>query len=86
MIQETETARRIRTIVSRELRVDLDRVTPAADLARDFAADHIDVACVIVEIEDEYEVRFGEAEIEAVKTVADVIALIEPAAALPQAA
>jgi acyl carrier protein len=86
MIQDTDTSRRIRTIVSRELRVDLDRVTPAAHLSRDLAADHIDIVGIIVDIEDEYEVSFDEAEIEAVATVADLIALIEPAAALPQAA
>ena len=86
MIQETDNARRIRTLIARELRVDFDRVIPAARLSEDLAADHIDVVGIIVDIEDEFEVNFDEGDIEGARTVADLIALIEPATALAKAA
>jgi acyl carrier protein len=82
VIGTIELTRRISVIVSRELHVHLDQITPEAKLHEDLAADHIDVVGLIVDIEDEFEIRLeDEASIEAVRTVADLVALA--AAALP---
>lgn len=87
----TDTTHRVCVLISRELRVDLDKVMPAARLAEDLAADHLDVTDIVMSVEDLFEITVTNEQLEAVRTVADVIALVEQppiaaAAAMSEAA
>ncbi len=72
----SDTTRRLCVLVSRELRVDLDKVVPAASLIADLGADHIDVVGIAIDIEDEFGVALTDTQIERVETVADLLGLI----------
>ncbi|MGF3028127.1 acyl carrier protein [Methylobacterium aquaticum] len=78
-------ARRVAVLISREFRVDLDRVTPETKLEA-LGADNIDVVNLALDIEDEFRFRLTADEMQAldVGTVADVIQIAE--ASLQQAA
>ena len=85
----TDTTHRVCVLISRDLRVDLDKVIPAARLAEDLAADHLDVTDIVMSVEDLFEFTVTDNQLEALRTVADVIALVDgPAddAAMRQAA
>lgn len=84
----TNTTHRVCVLISRELRVDLDKVVPTARLAEDLAADHLDVTDIVMSVEDLFEITVTDDRLEALRTVADVIALVEQptAAALRKAA
>lgn len=78
MTTTTDIARQVAVIVSRELHVHLDQVTPEAKLHEDLGADHIDVVGLIVDIEDELQVRIEDDKaIDGARTVADLITLAE---------
>ncbi len=78
-------ARRVAVLISREFRVDLDRLTPETKLEA-LGADNIDVVNLALDIEDEFRFRLTADEMQAldVGTVADVIQIAE--ASLQQAA
>jgi acyl carrier protein len=73
----TDTTRRVCILVSRELRVDLDRVVPTASLTDDLGADLIDVESIILETEVEFDVDLSDVPTVRVATVADLIALVD---------
>ncbi len=78
MTTTTDIAHQVAVIVSRELHVHLDQVTPEARLYEDLGADHIDVVGLIVDIEDELQVRIEDDKaIDGARTVADLITLAE---------
>lgn len=71
-------ARRVAVLISREFRVDLDRVKPETKLEA-LGADNIDVVNLALDIEDEFRFRLTADEMQAldVGTVADVIQIAE---------
>jgi acyl carrier protein len=73
----TNTTRRVCALISRELRVDPDKVVPAARLAEDLAADSLDVTDIIMSVEDLFEITVTDDRLEAARTVADIIAMVE---------
>ena len=86
----TDTTHRVCVLISRELRADLDKVVPAARLEEDLSADHIDVSEIVMAVEDLFEIAVTNERMEALRTVADVIALVDQpttaAAAMQKAA
>lgn len=71
------TARRVAILISREIRVDLDQVVPEAKLAT-LGADRIDVNSIVVEIEKAFGLSvITDAEVDAITTVAELIAVAE---------
>lgn len=76
----TDTAHKVAVIVSRELRVDLDRCTPNATL-ESLGADLPAIASITIEIEDDLgAARCSEETFYAIETVADLIAIANVAA------
>ena len=60
-----------------KLGVDPETVLPTADIARDLGADSLDAIEVIMALEEIYEQEFDGEYVENLKTVADVVALID---------
>ncbi len=71
-------ARRVAVLISREFRVDLDRVTPDTKLET-LGADNIDVVNLALDVEDEFGILLTEEQMQAldVGTVGDVILIAE---------
>lgn len=83
-----DTARRVQLLVSRELRVDLDRVVATAKLQQDLAADHIDIIGLAMDVEDQFGIVLTDEDVERLNdgTVADLVAMVRGATAPAEAA
>ena len=68
---------RIIAIIADQLGKDVAEIRPEQDLVKDLRLDSIDMAEILGTIEDEFpELQFVNAEIKALKTVADITALV----------
>ncbi len=65
------------TLIADELSVEKDQVTLEANLQDDLGADSLDAIQLIMSIENEFDITIPEAEIDSLKTVADVLKYIE---------
>ncbi len=68
---------KIRKILAEQFSEDEDSITMATDLAEDLGADSLDLADVLMAIEDEFEVEVMDEDIENIKTVGDIVEYIE---------
>lgn len=68
---------KIRAILADQFSEDEDSITMSTDLAEDLGADSLDLADVLMAIEDEFEVEVLDEDIEGIKTVGDIVEYIE---------
>ncbi len=68
---------KIRTILADQFSEDEESITMTTDLAEDLGADSLDLADVLMAIEDEFEVEVLDEDIENIKTVGDIVEYIE---------
>ena len=68
---------KMKKILSEQLDVDVDRITPETDIADDLGADSLDVVEVLMSIEDEFKVEIPDEEIENIKTIGELASYIE---------
>jgi acyl carrier protein len=67
----------IREIISSKLGVAAENIKPETSFTDDLNADSLDLADLVMAIEDKYGVELGEASAEQFKTVGDVVKVIE---------
>lgn len=77
MAQTLTTADSIRRIIVEHLGVDPYRVTPEAHIIDDLGANSLDTVELVMELEAAFGIDVPDARMEDVKTVADVVALVE---------
>ena len=65
------------TLIAEELSVPEEQVTLEANLQDDLGADSLDAIQLIMSIENEFDITIPEAEIDNLKTVADLLKYIE---------
>lgn len=63
-------------IIAEQLSVDPDEITPDTSFADDLGADSLDLAEIVVTLEDELDISVDEDELAEVKTVKDAYDLI----------
>ena len=68
---------KIKAILAEQFSEDEDSITMATDLTEDLGADSLDLADVLMAIEDEFEVEVQDEDIESIKTVGDIVEYIE---------
>ena len=68
---------KIRAILADQFSEDEDSITTATNLTEDLGADSLDLADVLMAIEDEFEVEVLDEDIEGIKTVGDIVEYIE---------
>ncbi len=66
---------KIKEIIAENLDVEVDKITMETNLLEDLDADSLDLYQMISEVEEEFDVKIE--EIENIKTVGDVVKLIE---------
>ncbi|UCH36344.1 MAG: acyl carrier protein [Armatimonadota bacterium] len=74
---EASVAERIREVVAKQLKADLDKVTDAAYFVQDLGADSLQSMELIAAFEDEFDIEMDEDEAVKVKTVGAAIEFIE---------
>ena len=67
----------VQKVFADKLGLDPAAVLPTADIARDLGADSLDAIEVIMALEEIYQQEFDGEDVESLKTVADVVALID---------
>ncbi|MEA3356540.1 MAG: acyl carrier protein [Candidatus Bipolaricaulota bacterium] len=74
---ENETAKRIKTIISEQLMVELEEVTDESSFVEDLGADSLDTVELIMEFEDELGVEISDEDAEKLNTVGEATAYLE---------
>ncbi len=73
---EAEIFETVKKIVSDQLSVDVEKVTPEADFANDLSADSLDVVELVMALEEEFSVEIPDESAEKIKTVQDAVDFI----------
>ncbi len=68
---------RVMEIITDELGVEADTVTPDASFVEDLGADSLDTVELIMAFEEEFEIDISDDDAEQMRTVGDAIAYIE---------
>jgi acyl carrier protein len=75
MAADVET--RVREIISEQLGVAANEVTPEASFIEDLGADSLDIVELVMALEEEYGMEISDEEAEKIRTVKDVVDYIQ---------
>lgn len=67
----------LKELLSQQLGVDVDRIDDDSEIINDLAADSLDIAELLMTLEDQYNVIIPDEEVAKLKTVRDVADYIE---------
>ena len=68
---------KVSKLLAGQLSIDPAKITPDAEIIKDLGADSLDVVELMMAIEDEYGITLPENDVEGVKTVQDVVNMLE---------
>ena len=68
---------KVREIICEQFDVDEESVTLDTDIREDLDADSLDMVDLVMSFEDEFKIEVPDSAIETVKTVDDIVKLIE---------
>ncbi len=68
---------RVQNVVSEQLGVDSDKVTPDAEFVQDLNADSLDLVELIMQLEEEFGVEISDEQAESIVTVGDAMEFIQ---------
>ncbi len=68
---------KLKAMVKEQLDIDVDKVTESADIKNDLGLDSLDIVEILMTVEEEWGIIIDDDETTNIKTVGDVIALIE---------
>lgn len=68
---------KVKDIIVDQLDVDEDKITMEASITEDLGADSLDVVDLIMSLEEEFDIKIPDDEVENVKTVGDIVKFIE---------
>lgn len=64
-------------MLAEQLDISVDTITPRSEVVKDLGADSLDVVELMMQLEDEYGITLPEGEVENVKTVQDIVDMME---------
>ena len=64
-------------VIAEQLSIDESKISPESNLVDDLKADSLDVAALMLELEERYNVEIPDEELGILKTVADIAAYLE---------
>lgn len=64
-------------MLAEQLGIPADTIKPEQEVVKDLGADSLDVVELMMAIEDEYGVTLPESEVENIKTVQDIVNMME---------
>ena len=68
---------KVRAIICDQLEMEEDSVTLDSVLLEDLGADSIDLADLVMTLEDEFDLEISDEDLENIKTVGDIVKFIE---------
>ncbi|MCI9504812.1 MAG: acyl carrier protein [Clostridia bacterium] len=63
-------------MLAEQLGIEAETITPQSEVVKDLGADSLDVVELMMALEDEYGVTLPEGEVENVKTVQDIVDMV----------
>ena len=70
---------KIRDIISEQMGIDKEKITPNTTFKNDLNADSLDIFQIISELEDEFGMQFSNEDAEGIVTVGDAAAYVKAA-------
>ena len=70
-------AERVIEIVAEQLGVDKERITPETSFVNDLVADSLDTVELVMELEEEFDIKVDESELEGIETVGQAVDLVD---------
>ena len=64
-------------LLSEQLGIDKSRITPDSDIVKDLGADSLDVVQMLMSMEEEYGITVSEDDAANLKTVRDIVNILE---------
>ena len=64
-------------VIAEQLSIDESKISPESNLVDDLKADSLDVAALMLELEERYNVEIPDEELGSLKTVADIADYLE---------
>ncbi len=68
---------KVRAMLAKQLNLPAEKITPESDIIKDLGADSLDVVELLISLEDDYGISIPEEDIAGVKTVRDIVDMIE---------
>ena len=68
---------KVRAMLAKQLNLPTDKITLESDIIKDLGADSLDVVELLISLEDDYGISIPEDDIVGVKTVKDIVDMIE---------
>ncbi len=68
---------KVREMLAKQLNLSADKITLESDVVKDLGADSLDVVELLISLEDDYGVSIPEDDIVNVRTVKDIVEMIE---------
>lgn len=70
---------KIKELIVDQLDVEEDKVTMDANIQDDLGADSLDIVDLVMSVEDAFEVKIEDEDVENIKTVGDIVSYIDNA-------
>ena len=64
-------------MLAEQLGIDAGTIRPESDVVKDLGADSLDVVELLMTLEDEYNITLPDEEVEKLKTVQDIVEMME---------
>ena len=68
---------KVRDMLAKQLNLKPEKITPQSDVVKDLVADSLDVVELLISLEDDYGISIPEDDIVNVKTVQNIVDMIE---------
>ena len=68
---------KVRDMLAKQLNLKPEQITPQSNVVKDLGADSLDVVELLISLEDDYGISIPEDDIVNVKTVQDIVDMIE---------
>lgn len=74
---EMATIDKVKELMSKQLGISVDDITPDKEIVKDLGADSLDIVEMLMTFEDEFGVTMPEEDTVDIKTVQDIVTLLE---------
>ncbi|MBR2738319.1 MAG: acyl carrier protein [Lachnospiraceae bacterium] len=68
---------KVRDIIADQLSIDPAQIVPEATFTEDLGADSLDAVEMVMAVEEEFDISVPDEALESIKTVGDLLALVE---------